>query len=349
MGKSGGKRAEPASSRRLEAVLDRVEDRLRDAPPGFHDVRPPADPEALASSGLPHEERGAWARWDGIELASGEARLLSLAEIAGATADAHEILRAGDRVIAERGRDLLVLPADPWEEGAAVVLVEEAGDRSPEASSVAHLLLGWLGEIAILFDERGEFHDDLFDEETGEMRDVAARRLCRRRLDLDEDAPNPRLRLAELLRRAGELAGARQELVGVLRRAPRLAWAHHELGRVAMGLGQRERARASFLEAAESVDDAALASWHRMWAAWAADGEARSKIAAGVIAARPELASQQAAAAQALIERGELEAAREQLELGLAVLPTHVELLRLRAALPTVIPARAPEPDAEPE
>ncbi len=334
MSRARARGAKPQSgAKKLETLLDRIEDRLHDAEMGFHDARPPADPAALAGSGLPEEERGVWARWDGIELGAGEARLLSLAEIATATAEAADVLKDGDRVVAERGRDRFVLPADPWEEGAAVVMVEEAGDRSPEASSVAHLVMGWLGECAILFDAHGDWQDDLFDEATGELHDAVQRKLCRRRLDLDEDAPNPRMRLAELLRRAGELAGAKQELAAVLHRAPRFAWAHHELGRVLVGLGQRELAVKSFLEAADCTDEPQLASWHRMWAAWAAEGEARTRLAAAVLAVRPELALQQAAAAQALIDREEPDAAREQLELGLAVLPTHVELLRLRASL----------------
>jgi tetratricopeptide (TPR) repeat protein len=330
----GGRAAPRPTPKRAESLIDRIEDRLHDALPGFHQLGAPADPDALADSGVPEDERGVWERWDGVELAAGEARVLPLGEQQVITADALDagIVRAGDRVIAERGRDLFVLPADPWEEGAAVVMVEEAGDRSPEASSVAHLLLGWLGECAILFDDRGEFHD-IFDEHTGELQEPVVRKLCRRRLDLDEDAPNPRLRLAELLRRAGELEGARQELVQVLRRAPGFGWAHHELGRVWLALGERARAVASFREAATCASEPAVASWCLMWAAWAADGEVRTRLAAEVIAARPELAAQQAGAATALMEREQLEAAREQVELGLAILPTHLELLRLRAEL----------------
>ncbi len=317
---------------RRDQLLDRIDDRLRDAPDGFHDPGPPAAGDALAAADLPEEERGLWARHDGVALAAGEARILALADIAGQTAAAAEILRPGDRVIGERGRDLFVLPEDPWAEGAAVVLVEEAGDRSPEASSVAHLLLGWLGECAVLYDEHGDWRDELFGED-GELAEPIQRRLCRRRLDLDPDAPNPRLRLAELLAAADEHRAAIAEAEGVLHRAPEFSWAHHRLARSALALGERARARESWEAAAAQSPDPALQSYFIAWAALACDGDARRSLAARVLAARPEFAARQHDAACSLLEREDVTGAREQLELALAVVPGHLPSLELRARL----------------
>jgi tetratricopeptide (TPR) repeat protein len=324
------------SGGRDEAVLDRIEDRLRDASDGLHTVGAPASVAALEASGIDADERAVWTRWDGIELLVGEARLLALAEIAGATEQAREAgtLKDGDLVIAERGRDLLVLPSDPWAEGAAVVRVEEAGDRSPEASSVAHLVIGWLGEIAVLYDDHGEFHDELFGED-GELVPAVERRLCRRRLDLDPDAPNARLRLAELLREAGELNAAKAELQQVIKRAPEFAWAHFALGRTLLALEHRDRALAAFRAAAQCHGEAGQQAWFLAWAALAADGDTRAALGKQVLALRPEFAAHQAEAVGALLEREREAQAREQLELGLAVLPGHLELLRLRGELAT--------------
>ena len=70
--------------RRVQHNLDRIEDRLRDAPDGLHAFNPPADPAELAASPLPPAARMLWAQWDGLELAAGELRLWPLAELAQA-------------------------------------------------------------------------------------------------------------------------------------------------------------------------------------------------------------------------------------------------------------------------
>src|SRR5690606_28939218 len=157
--------------------LDRIEDRLRDAPAGLHDAGSPADPEALERSGLDPDIALLWATYDGLELGGGEARVLPLAEQAEATgaAEAEGLLHPGDRVIGERGRDLLVLAGDPHAEGADIVLVEEDGQRLPCSSSVDRMVLALLGEFSVLFDEDGEDQAALFGD-AGELAPPAERR-----------------------------------------------------------------------------------------------------------------------------------------------------------------------------
>lgn len=322
---------------RIEQALERLEERLMSAPPGLHGVGRPADPGALAASGLPPAAAMLWARYDGLEVGAEMAKILPLSEIEEATeaAEGEGLLRPGDRVIGEIGRDLLVLPADPYEEGADVVLVEEGGERLPEASTAAHLALGLVGEAGVLFDDEGEFRDELFGEDDGELTEAAQRRILRRRLDFDPDAPRARLRLAELLARAGELRAAGSELRQVLRRAPELPWAHEALARVKEAMGETGDALRSYLGAAERMDalDPELAAYFRARAARCAEGDERTRIAAKVKEARPEFAREQVDAAKVLLERGATAEAAEVVTLGLAVQPGQVELLALRREL----------------
>jgi tetratricopeptide (TPR) repeat protein len=337
---------------RIEQALEKLEERIMSAPPGLHRVGPPADAAALREAGLPPAAAMLWARYDGIEVGAEMARILPLAEIAAATAaaEAEGLLQPGDRVVGEVGRDLLVLPHDPYEEGADVVLVEEGGERLPEASTAAHLALGLLGEASVLYDDEGEFREELFDEHDGELTEAAQRRVLRRRLDMDPDAPRARLRLAELLRRAGELRAAGSELRQVLRRAPELPWAHEALGRVKEALGQADEARRSYLGAAERMDaaDPELAAYFRARAARCAHGEERAAIVATIKQARPEFAREQVDAAKVLLERGARADAAEVVALGLAVQPGQVELLALKREIETGRATREDEGDRGP-
>lgn len=319
---------------RIDRALDRVEDRLRDAEPGLHGAGPPARPGALQAAKLPPGAAMVWARADGLDLFGGEARILGLDEIAAATeaAAAGGLLRAGDRVVGERGRDLLVLPDDPWAEGADVVCVDEEGERSPEASTLPHFVLGVLGEGTVLYDEHGEFRDAIFGEH-GDLVPAAERRILRRRLDLDPDAPRPRLRLAQLLRGAGEHQAARAELQAVLKRAPEYGWADFELGRTLADLGDTAQAVRAFEKAAEHSEDEALKAYFLAWAARHAEAAAREDLAARVLALRPDFVQHQARGARARLDRQDVGGARELVELGLAVAPHNLELLELRTRL----------------
>lgn len=272
--------------RRVEHNLDRIEDRLRDAPGGLHRFGSPADPAALRASPLPPAAQLLWAQWDGLELAAGALTLWPLAEIVTATAElrAEGRVAADDVPIGERDGELLVICADPHAEGADVVLVEEDGERLPHSASVDLLVLALLGEVAVLYDEEGEYQEQLFGSD-GELTRAAERRLLRRHLDLDPDAPLARFRLAQSLRRAGELRAAAGELRQLLRRAPEFAWGHHEHGRVLLGLGgpqgpgealpsTRAEALRAFTRAAELAREPGLQAHFLAWACVAAEAGA---------------------------------------------------------------------------
>jgi hypothetical protein len=322
-----------AQLRQIESVLDRVEDRLVAAAGGLHVLGEPADARTPQASGLGGEHGQLWLRWNGLELFGGEIRIHDALAVQPATAQAGELgfLREGDLVIGERGRELYVLPSDPWAEGADVILVEEDGERSPFASTIPHLVLGLLGEATVLYDEEGEYQDELFGDD-GELLPQVERRLLRRRLDFDEDAPLARFRLGQLLRRDGELRAAASELRAVVKRAPTFSWAQLELGRVCHELGQDDYAVRAFIAGAQAATDPGLEALCLAWAVrcGAADSDRLTKRA---LESYPELAGAHEAGAREAMEAEELDRARELIELGLAVAPKHLGLLDLRERL----------------
>ncbi len=325
---------DPETRARIRRDLDRLEERLYDDVEGQHRAGGPADDAALRAAALPESAQLLYARYDGIEVAMGEARLFALDELADATAraEAEGVLRPGDRVVGERGRQWMVLPEDPWAEGADVVAVDEDGDRRPEASTLVALVLGWLAEASVLYGDDGEFRDDVFADEGGLLPD-AERKLLRRRLDVDPDAPHTRLRLAQRLRAEEKFRGALKEVELTLRRAPEYAWAHHEAGRIHAALGQDEAAARAHAKAAEHASDPALAAYFAAWAARRAPEQSRERFAQQVLTHRPDFVVGQIKAAQLRIDDDDLPAARELVALGLAVAPHNVELLDLQRRL----------------
>jgi tetratricopeptide (TPR) repeat protein len=320
---------------RIRRALDRIEERLHAAPEGFHAAGRPATEEAIARSGLPADAALVWRAFDGLEIAMGEARLHALHQLQAATdaAEAEGLLRPGDRVIGERGAETWVLPEDPWAEGAAVVVVGDDIDRAPEASTVAHLVLGVLGEVGVLHDDEGEFRDGMIDE-SGELTPATQRKLLRRRLDLDEDAPRARLQLCRVLREAGEHRAALSEVKLLLRRAPEWGLAHHERGLLASALHRDKEAAPAHERAASFTDDDVLAAEFLAHAAAATDAEAeRAALAARVLAKRPDYAKHQLEAARAHLGRGAREAAAQFVALALAVAPKNLDALELKRRL----------------
>ncbi len=327
---------EPQDAARIRRALDRLEERLMMAPPGLHHANPGTTVQACRAVELPPTAVMLWTRYDGLEIGAETARLLPVAQISSATEAAGDegLLRTGDLVIGDHGRDLLVLPVDPYEEGADVVLIEEGGERLPEASTVAHLALGLVAEAGVMFDDDGEFRDELFGED-GELTAAAQRRLLRRRLDVDPDAPRARLRLAQHLWRGGEHRAALSEVRQVLRRAPELPWAYETMGRVHESNEDLAEATRAYRSAAEHMEpvDRRLAAYFRARAARCAEGETRVAIATQVMQARPEFAAEQVEAARALLSRDARGEAAEVIALGLAVSPGQVDLLALRSHL----------------
>ncbi|MGB1701434.1 MAG: hypothetical protein ACPHRO_15865, partial [Nannocystaceae bacterium] len=185
-------------AREIDRILDRVEERFVDAPYGFHHRGGRLTDTSALPSNLSETARMLWTRWDGMELANGEVCVHRSARLEAETRTARDagLVRDGDVVIGTRGVDLVVVSYDPWEEGAEVLLVDDEGSRAPSNTSVASFILAQFAEFSVLYDEEGEFQEGIFGED-GELTSEAHRRLLRRHLDFDADAPLARLRLGQ--------------------------------------------------------------------------------------------------------------------------------------------------------
>lgn len=301
-----------------------------------------ADADDLAEYGpdLPHALL--WSRWDGLSLAHGGTEILPVAEHGDETRSALEqgIIAEGDRVIGCVGADLLVIPSDPWEDGADVLLVDDEGQRGPYASTVERLVLAAIAESAVIYDDDGEFRDEIFEDESDQYTSKIRRRMLRRRLDMDPDAPLPRFELAQNLAAAGEWRAAATELTRVVELAPNFNWAHHELGCVLQTLADAEqpgqgtcrKAASAHAEAAELSSDPSSKAYFLAWACLASPaGDEREARARQVLALEPNFPKQQEAAVHELIADGHAERAQIHLRLGLAVQPRHLGLMNVRA------------------
>ena len=329
------------TSRQSQNLIDRIEDRLLDAPDGLHLLGSPADKESLRAaleSGMSEDSLGLWESWDGLELGNGDLTVFPLKGQIQLTEDRRAQLAKGDRVIGEKGGGLLVLCEDPWEEGADVILVEEDGERAPYASCVERLVLATLGELSVLLDEDGEFRDELFDED-GELSLNTERRLTRRHLDFDPDAPLARFRLGQLLRHEGAYRAARSELKKAIRRAPAFAWLHYELGLAFLediglpeGKGNNESAKRSFQKAVDAASDPGLEALFEAWLLLVSpDGEEREALLRSVQDKAPGFLQAQESGLREAMENEDWLRAGELLALCLALAPKNINILSLRA------------------
>src|SRR5690606_33508942 len=101
------------------------------------------------------------------------------------------------------------------ESGRVWRLEEDTGEWLAEGSSFDRWLLGACEAEAMLYDEDGEFRDDVFDE-SGDVLPPVSEAMQRRVLKRDRGAVAPRWRLARALAQQGKLADARDELERVV-------------------------------------------------------------------------------------------------------------------------------------
>lgn len=242
--------------------------------------------------------------------------------------------REGGRLaIGELGEDALWVDLA---DGAVWRLEADTGEWIEEGSALDRWLWGWVEGQSLLYDRDGEFRERAIDEEgelTGEVAVARERAVLKR----DPKAVGPRWRLARELARAGEVEAARDELEEVVAARPRFAWAWYDLARISEKLGELAGARDEALAAADAdpgYEHAGFfAAWAARLAALAGDEPARAALAARALAADPELARRQLEGARDNLEAGELEPARDMIEVARALAPSDLAVLDLARRL----------------
>jgi tetratricopeptide (TPR) repeat protein len=215
-------------------------------------------------------------------------------------------------------------------------LEEDTGEWLQEGTRFERWLWGWVDAEAVLYERDGEFRSGVIGAE-GDLASATAIEHERRLLKRDRGAAAPRWRLARALAKDGKVDAARRELETVVEEHPRFAWAWYDLARLSETLGELTGAREEALAAAEAdlqYEHAAFfLGWAARLAALAGDDIARAGLAARARAADPDLARRQLDGARASLEAGEVDGARELVQLVLAVEPRDLAALDLKRKL----------------
>jgi tetratricopeptide (TPR) repeat protein len=307
-----GELDEPAV--RLSAALDQYAD-------GVHRL---GEPAAALDADLPAGLRAVYQRFDGADLFQDGLVLHPVARWQ----------RDGGRArVGELGGDALWVDL---ETGVLWRVEEDTGEWLVEGTCLDRWLWGWVEAEGLLYDREGEFRGDVIDAE-GELTEATAIEHERRVLRRDRDAAAPRWRLARALARGGQVEAARRELEEVVSRHPRFGWAWYDLARLSESLGQLAGARDEALAAADADPHYEHAGFFLGWAArlaaLAGDEAARADLAARARRADPDLPRRQLEGACASAEAGDVAAARELVELVLALEPRDLAALDLRRRL----------------
>jgi Tfp pilus assembly protein PilF len=303
-------------------ALARIFATLDEAPPGLHDVAPPA---AVLPPGLPAPLIELYAHCDGARL------FLDALEVA----PSHEV-----RFDNGRWRFAIV-------DGDAIAIdhrgklwraEESIEDDVCEGTRVDRWLAGQLESLAHVFDRDGEYADDVFDED-GEIVSVVREKQLRAQLKRDAGAPGPRWRLAHVLLVQGAVEDARNELEQVVADDPAFAWAWLDLARVSERLGEVGGAIDEGRMAAEAAEGVQHPQAGYFWsqlariASRAGDEMVRAEAATKASLLAPDLKRAQLEGARERIESGDRASAKGLLDLLRAVWPRDLEVLELSRKL----------------
>ena len=304
--------------------LDRIFTNLEDAPPGLHDIDPPAEE---LPAGLPAPLIELYARCDGARI------FVETIEIV----PSHEVrLENGRWQFATIEGDAVSVDA----KGKVWRSEESIEDDVCDGTRIDRWLAGQLDALDLIFDRDGEYADDVFDEE-GEILPIVREQQLRAQLKRDASAPAPRWRLAHVLVDQDAIEDARNELEQVVADDPVFAWAWLDLARVSERLGEVggaiDEARMA-AEAAEGVQHPQAGSfWSQVarLASLAGDEMVRAEAATKASLLAPELKRAQIEGARERIDAGDTTSAKGLLDLLRAVWPRDLEVLELARRVET--------------
>ncbi len=296
--------------------LDRIFAKLEDAPPGLHDIDPPAEE---LPSGLPAPLIELYARCDGARI------FVESVEIVPSHAVTHENGRwqfatvEGDAISIETKGKL-------WREE------ESIEDEVVDGTRIDRWLAAQIDAFDLIFDRDGEYADDVFDDD-GDILPIIREQQLRAQLKRDAAAPAPRWRLAHVLVEQGAIEDARNELEQVVADDPVFAWAWLDLARVSERLGELGGAIDEARMAAEAAEGVQHPQAGYFWsqvarlATRAGDEMVRAEAATKASLLAPNLKRAQIEGARERIDAGDKASAKGLLDLLRAVWPRDLEVL----------------------
>lgn len=304
--------------------LDRIFTNLEDAPPGLHDIDPPAEE---LPAGLPAPLIELYARCDGARI------FVETIEIV----PSHEVrLENGRWQFATIEGDAVSVDA----KGKVWRSEESIEDDVCDGTRIDRWLAGQLDALDLIFDRDGEYADDVFDEE-GEILPIVREQQLRAQLKRDASAPAPRWRLAHVLVDQDAIEDARNELEQVVADDPVFAWAWLDLARVSERLGEVGGAIDEARMAAEAAEGVQHPQAGYFWsqvarlASLAGDEMVRAEAATKASLLAPELKRAQIEGARERIDAGDTTSAKGLLDLLRAVWPRDLEVLELARRVET--------------
>lgn len=216
--------------------------------------------------------------------------------------------------------------------GAVWRLETDTGEWIEDGTGFDRWLAGFAEAEAVLYDNSGEFRDNLFDE-AGELEPAASVARERAALKRDKNAIAPRWRLARALARTGDIDAARRELERVVELRPQFGWAWYDLARIAERLGEAESARDDMRAAAEADPDYQHNAFFWAHLARLCDGTDRQQAVARALELDPDLARTQRDGAAARLAEGDADGARELAEVAAALAPRDLGVIDLLSKL----------------